>query len=306
MFAMPAAAADNSKDCEQLLSIEACSAVLAREGETQSNRAIAYYTRGNAYARKRLYSSAIADYTSAIELNPKLAAAYNNRGNAYTLWAYRRRDDRAIADYNHAVELSPKYAEAYNNRGNAYAEKDEYDRAIADYTRAIKLNPKYAAAYNNRGKVYMRKLDEGHAWSDYNRAGKLNPEYHASPGVGYALSELVYDNTLGYDNTEAISNPWKEGTWKSTVTTTPLGDCTVELKCTVPDTEVQKGARLWVEPSGIFTRAGTRAALGLCQYKAPDQECKYCVELRADCDRQDLDKKTVQEECCGRRRLIRH
>jgi tetratricopeptide (TPR) repeat protein len=40
----------------------------------------------------------------------------------------------AIADYNQAIQLNPKYAKAFNNRGFAYNNKGEYDRAIADYT----------------------------------------------------------------------------------------------------------------------------------------------------------------------------
>ena len=44
--------------------------------------AIAYYNRGNAKDDKGDLDGAIADYNRAIELDPKLAIAYNNRGNA--------------------------------------------------------------------------------------------------------------------------------------------------------------------------------------------------------------------------------
>ena len=45
--------------------------------------------------------------------------------------------DRAIADYNKALELDPKDATAYNNRGYAYRQKGDYDKAIADYDKAL-------------------------------------------------------------------------------------------------------------------------------------------------------------------------
>ena len=98
---------------------------------------------------KRDYARAIANYTKAIQRNPKYAAAYNKRGDAY-----RAQDDyaRAIADYTQAIQLDPEYAIAYSNRGNAYRAQDDFDRAIADYTQAIQLDPEDDIAYSNRGK----------------------------------------------------------------------------------------------------------------------------------------------------------
>ena len=58
----------------------------------------------------------------------------------------------AIADYDKAIELNPKDAKAYYNRGNAKHQLKQYKEAIADYDKAIELNPKDANAYNNRGK----------------------------------------------------------------------------------------------------------------------------------------------------------
>ena len=56
---------------------------------------------------------------------------------------------RAIFDK--AIELDPKDANAYYNRGLAKSELKQYKEAIADYDKAIELNPKDAAAYYNRG-----------------------------------------------------------------------------------------------------------------------------------------------------------
>jgi tetratricopeptide (TPR) repeat protein len=39
------------------------------------------------------------------------------------------------------IELNPKNAHAYTNRGNAYGSKGDNDRAIADYHRALQLDP---------------------------------------------------------------------------------------------------------------------------------------------------------------------
>src|SRR5882724_10035228 len=55
--------------------------------------------------------------------------------------------DLAIADYNEAIRLDPKNAAAYNNRGFAYGQKGDYDKALADFSEAIRLKPDYAVAY---------------------------------------------------------------------------------------------------------------------------------------------------------------
>ena len=58
----------------------------------------------------------------------------------------------AIINFTKAIELDPKYANAYFNRGIAYSSLKKYPEALADYTKAIELDPKYVKAYYNRGR----------------------------------------------------------------------------------------------------------------------------------------------------------
>src|SRR5207249_12069150 len=49
-----------------------------------------------------------------------------------------------FADYNMALKLDPKNAAAYDNRGNARKLKGDADGARADYRKAAELDPRLA------------------------------------------------------------------------------------------------------------------------------------------------------------------
>ena len=106
---------------------------------------------------------AIADYTAAIRLEPKDAAAYVGRAAAYE---NKGEHDKAIADFTKGIRLDLKSDYAYCGRGRVYDEKGEHDKAIADYTEAIRLDPKNAYAYCGRGRVYETKGEHDKAVAD--------------------------------------------------------------------------------------------------------------------------------------------
>ena len=140
---------------------------------------------------KRDYDGAIADFNSALELDPKYALAYNYRGDA----KQNKGDlDGAIADYNRAIELDPKNGVTYLGRGYAKRTKGDHDGAIADYNRAIELDdPKNIlafVAYDGRGSAKSNKGDQDGAITDYNKAIELKPDYasaYHNRGQGLSL-----------------------------------------------------------------------------------------------------------------------
>ena len=124
-------------------------------------------------AQKGDYDTALAEFTKALQVDPKDAEVYNNRGSMYT---FKGRYDLALADFTKTLELNPRYARAYYNRALAYYYQGNYDRAIADLTKAIELNPKDPEAYSNRGLAYDQKKDYDKAIDDFNMAMLLNPK----------------------------------------------------------------------------------------------------------------------------------
>jgi len=129
-----------------------------------------YLVKGYGYFTQSQWDQAIAEYSRAIEMDPKLAAAYNYRGSAY---GEKGDYDKAIADLNMAIELAPALAENYRNRGIAFGKKGDYDKAIADFTTGIGLDPKDARAYYNRGAAYDKKGEKTKADADFAKAKEL-------------------------------------------------------------------------------------------------------------------------------------
>jgi tetratricopeptide (TPR) repeat protein len=119
------------------------------------------------------YNEAIKAFDKAIELNPRDAVAYNNRGAAYgQIGNYKQQID----DSNKAIELNPKVAVAYNNRGVAYGELGSYEQEIEDCSKAIEINPNLAVAYYHRGIAYYKLGNRKQAAKDKNKAYALNPK----------------------------------------------------------------------------------------------------------------------------------
>jgi serine/threonine protein kinase/tetratricopeptide (TPR) repeat protein len=108
-------------------------------------RQLTYYKRGASYAEKGEYDKAIADLTEAIQLDPKVAGAYNRRGFCYFA---KHEYDKAIADCSEAIRLDPQDADNYSLRATAYQKKHEYNLALKDYAETIRIDAHNLDAHN--------------------------------------------------------------------------------------------------------------------------------------------------------------
>jgi tetratricopeptide (TPR) repeat protein len=72
-----------------------------------------------------------------------------------------------------ALNINPRLALAYSNRGLLYGEQGKPDLALSDFNQALNINPRYATAYNNRGVLYFNRLEKEKAIRDLRQAAEL-------------------------------------------------------------------------------------------------------------------------------------
>lgn len=112
----------------------------------------AYAGRGYFFFLRKDYEHAVQDYSKAIELDPT-QLDYYYRGIIYRELG---KLDEAIADLTSALDLNPEFTSAYNIRAYAYFEQGKLEQAIADVTQAIQLAPDNPNFYDSRCEIYLR------------------------------------------------------------------------------------------------------------------------------------------------------
>jgi tetratricopeptide (TPR) repeat protein len=107
---LPCLAAIAANDDDTIIS--RCDALIGNEKNMRPDRIKAVLARAAAYDRKQQYDRAIADYDTALQLDPAQADAFNYRGEVS-----RRKGDRprALADFGAAIRLNPEHPVARAN-----------------------------------------------------------------------------------------------------------------------------------------------------------------------------------------------
>ena len=144
----------------------------SRAIELDPKLALGWANRGSGRGDKEDVEGAIADTTRAIELDPRIASAWLSRGVAR--WK-KKELDAAIADLTRAIELDPKLAVAWGCRGTARGSKNDWEGEITDETRALELEPNLASAWQCRGLARSERGDYEGAIADLGRALELAP-----------------------------------------------------------------------------------------------------------------------------------
>lgn len=98
--------------------------------------AMDYVIRGDAKANRGELAGAIADFTKAIELDPKSTPALLHRGVCFL-----RQDEtnRATADLQAAIALDPQNADGYGYLGLLNQQMNDFDNALKNLRKAVVL-----------------------------------------------------------------------------------------------------------------------------------------------------------------------
>jgi tetratricopeptide (TPR) repeat protein len=158
--AMDKAATDKAATDKAALDkiVAACSAVIADKQRPPTDLAKAYLRRGIATQRTGKFDDAIADFTKALESDPKSSDALTWRG---LVKVRAKQLEQAQEDFDRAIAIDPSKAFAYATRGIMWYGRRDSARAIADETKAIELQPGNPLAHLNRALALMQSGDIG-------------------------------------------------------------------------------------------------------------------------------------------------
>jgi tetratricopeptide (TPR) repeat protein len=156
------ALAEHSKAIELDRKAEKAIADLSYAIKLNPKLATAWYNRGLVYSKLKRWDKALADCSMAIELDREALAMV------------RPLIVLAIADYSKAVDRDPKDARACYNRANAYKLLKQWDKALADYSKAIELSPNDRQLRQGRGVVLVRLARWKEAAADFVELTALN------------------------------------------------------------------------------------------------------------------------------------
>jgi tetratricopeptide (TPR) repeat protein len=153
---------------------------------------------------------AIAACDKAIEIDPQLAEPWNNKGCAlYCLGRY----EEAVTAYNKALEINSQDAMAWYNKGIALDDLGRYDEVITAYDHVIDINPQDAMAWLNKGVALADLSRNEEAMAAYDNAIVINPQYaKAWYNKGSAFLDLGRheEAITAYDNAIVINPQYAE------------------------------------------------------------------------------------------------
>jgi len=130
------------------------------------------------------YDTSVQQFRRALELDPRLAEAWNNLALTHT---EMHADAEALEAFKKALELDPSVAQVYNNVGYLYHRRGELQSAVEMYERATQRSSDTGAAWANLANALyeMRRVDE--AVAAWKRALEIDP---ANDKAAAALERL--------------------------------------------------------------------------------------------------------------------
>jgi serine/threonine protein kinase/cytochrome c-type biogenesis protein CcmH/NrfG len=168
-----------------------------------------YVARAWANLVKGKVDIAIADATSALQSQPDSVVALMIRASAKATNADVDNEEaiESFSDYKRVIQLMPKYAKAYANRGATYYALGQNNLALSDFREAARLAPRASFLYK-LGYVNSTLQDFAEARNSFHQALQANPQcYQAYLGLGdVCFQEEDWSNAVvNYERANQIS-----------------------------------------------------------------------------------------------------
>ena len=162
LFATGAVDADDRDACNaEVQDIDACTRLIESGGLSKDLLAATYVHRGNAFSGDGAYDRAIADYDSAIRLQPDGQAAYLMRYDAYLA---KGDFDAAVAWCDQILRWEPDNADAHLLRAWALYSKGDSSEALPSAEMALRLDDSWGHSdVLARVLLSLGRRDEGYA-----------------------------------------------------------------------------------------------------------------------------------------------
>jgi len=140
-----------------------------------------YVQSGLSSLQKKDYTSAVTNFSKAIELSPFEITSYYNRGIAFFKSGKEKEADE---DFDKVIVMDPRMSSAYVYRGLCRERLGKYKDALNDYTKALELKPNDAAIHNNIAYLYVSAnhenfRDKAKALEHSKKAAELSKEKNA-------------------------------------------------------------------------------------------------------------------------------
>jgi superkiller protein 3 len=99
-------------------------------------------------------------------------------------------NDAALENFRKAIELDPRLASAYNGLGGAYKAEGQLDKAISAWEKSLEIDKDYTFPLYNLGVAYLQKGDKNRAVRYFERYLYLNFR-NLSPYEVKEIEELI-------------------------------------------------------------------------------------------------------------------
>jgi Flp pilus assembly protein TadD len=140
----------------------------AEQQKLSTGSAKEHLTAGRTFLQAGRINEAIAELSTAVSLDPKLAEAHSLLGLAFDQKGLR---DRAKESYEKAMRAEPEDAQTLNNLGFSLYQSGHYRAAVDRLKRAAKLAPTDERILNNLALAYCRVGKFEDAYKNFARAG---------------------------------------------------------------------------------------------------------------------------------------